>query len=185
MTMLYGSRGHDPSRSDRDDVLVQAAEIIAGRLTFVAVRNMELFQNNRKVVASMRYCIDRELVRLKLSIRRRALSSFLARPISCSTQLIHSLCDDRCTILSSRILDRSTWGLHSDFAERRLSFCRFGPLNLVLFNQDLYISHVPVTSNFCLRDVICGKCRKLNQWESSSSSIPGPLSSSKRMQQSL
>ncbi len=40
----------------------QAVEIIAGRLTFLAVRSFEAFNSNQDVQSSLRYCIDRELV---------------------------------------------------------------------------------------------------------------------------
>ena len=43
--------------------LTQAVNIIAGRLTFVAVHNLRAFQESEDVQASTAYCIDEELVR--------------------------------------------------------------------------------------------------------------------------
>lgn len=40
----------------------QAVEIIAGRLTFLAVRSFEAFNSSQDVQSALRYCIDRELV---------------------------------------------------------------------------------------------------------------------------
>ncbi len=72
----------------------QAVNIIAGRLTFVAVHNLTAFRDNEDVQASTAYCIDEELVRIGPAVFSLALGLGLGRHLCAATQVYYPFYKD-------------------------------------------------------------------------------------------